>query len=203
MTCQTYLEKVERRHRLQDEREAANEKILKERQQTREEREREYKEKDRIHEERIKEKLKFYKEQQQRKYDSIKEVTQDIEAQFDDLSTYLEKVERRHRLQDEREAAEEKLLKERQQTREEREREYKEKDRFHEERIKALEADRKEMERANDLLEERRTQRWRDLIVANRSDDHELDPEVLSIVSSLDIKRKVKAQMEMWFTMDK
>ncbi len=99
-----------------------------------------------------KEKLKFYKEQQQRKYDSIKGVTQDIEAQFDDLSTYLEKVERRHRLQDEREAANEKLLKERQQTRVERDREYQEKDRIHEERIKALEADRKEIERANDLM---------------------------------------------------
>jgi hypothetical protein len=52
-------------------------------------------------------------------------------------------------------------------------------------------------------LEARRTQRWRELIMANQWDDHELDPEVISIVNYLDIKRKVKAQMEMWFTMDK
>jgi hypothetical protein len=177
------------------------------------------------------EKFEFYKEQQERKYDSIKKLTQDVEVQFDDLSTYIEQVEKRHRLQDEREAANIKLLEERQQTREKREREYKEKDRIHEERIKVLEADRKEIERGNDLmkearnriarpvtrqeaqiltleeeiraLEERRTQRWRELIVGNQWDDHEQDPEVISIVNSLDIKRKVKAQMEMWFTMEK
>ncbi len=39
--------------------------------------------------------------------------------------------------------------------------------------------------------------------MANQWDDHELDPEVISIVNYLDIKRKVNAQMEMWFTMDK
>jgi hypothetical protein len=42
-----------------------------------------------------KEKLKFFKEQQAKKYDSIKERTKDIEEQFDDLSTYLEKVEKK------------------------------------------------------------------------------------------------------------
>jgi hypothetical protein len=49
-------------------------------------------------------------------------------------------------------------------------------------------------------LEESRTRRWRELIVANQWDNHDQDPEVIAIANSQDIKRKVKARMQMWFT---
>ena len=149
----------------------------------------------------------------------------DLSRHFEEVSR---EVEDRHRRQDLKEEVKKKHREDVREKAEERQRQWKEQDRIHEDKIKVLVAERMQMEKENDLmnaardrverpvtreeaqiltleseireLEERRTRRWRELIVANQWDNHDQDPEVIAIANSLDIKRKVKAQMQMWFT---
>ena len=149
---------------------------------------------------------------------------EDKERHVTYISRYQAHLEKMDKEQKEQDARFQQVWEEQQQRIKDCERQWEERQRFVAEQRKALEEARKEEDRISNLiaatrkksqrsatqedcqvlelehqineLEQRRTERWKELITSNKWDDHENDEEVISLRKALMLKQKEKIELQ-------